>query len=231
MDGPRIAYDRFVPAAQCNKVFVANLLTGTSQPVSRCFSYISTSRYLALAGRRIAWIDEAGDPSGYDRSLSVASLSGGKPRKLATASCNGDLDTGEPCVGTWISSLVGSGSLLAVNRGATNAQGVDTRSIQRVDPANGAVQVVAQLPAPLSHASAVVLGGRVFVLGGFADNKVTDQVLEFDPRNKTVQALPVHLPAPRSDSAITVLGDTAYLVGGQGSDRAPVTAVVQLKLG
>lgn len=115
--------------------------------------------------------------------------------------------------------------------GVTNAQGLDTRSIQRVDPTNGAVQVVAQLPAPLSHASAVVLGGRVFVLGGFANNQVTDQVLEFDPGNKTVQTLPVHLPAPRSDSAITVLGDTAYLVGGQGSDRAPLTAVVQLKLG
>ena len=128
IDGPRLVYDRFVPAANCNKLFVFDLVGGRSRAVSGCFSYISTTRYLGVAGRQIAWIDEAGDPSGYDRSLWVTSLTRRKPHRLATASCNGDLDTGGPCVGTWISSLVGSGSLLAVNRGATNEHGDNMRS-------------------------------------------------------------------------------------------------------
>ena len=142
MDGPRVAYDRSVPAAGCNKAFVANLLTGKSQVVSRCFSDLSTSRYLAIAGRRIAWIDEACDPSGCDQTLAAASLPRGKPRELATTSCNnGNADTGEPCGGTSIESLVGSGNLLAVNRGATNRKGVDTSSSLDVIGANGLRQV------------------------------------------------------------------------------------------
>jgi N-acetylneuraminic acid mutarotase len=114
--------------------------------------------------------------------------------------------------------------------GVTNAQGVDTRSIQRIDAASGTVRVIGQLPAPLSHASAVVLRGRVFVLGGFASNQVTDQVLEFDPKSGAVKAQPARLPAPRSDGAVAVVGDAAYLVGGQGTDRAPVASAVQVKL-
>jgi hypothetical protein len=127
MDGPRIGYDAFVPSRGCNKIFVADLATGRSQSVSRCASDVSTSRYVALAGPRTAWIDEAGGPDGYDRTLWVASP-GRKPRQLASASCDGNLDAGDPCVGTWISSLVGSDGLLAVNRGATNARGIETRS-------------------------------------------------------------------------------------------------------
>jgi hypothetical protein len=126
-DGARIAYDGYVTAQHCYKVFVAELPSGTARPVSRCLSEISTTRYLALAGPRTAWIDEQGDPSGYDRDLWVASATG-KPRRLASSSCDGDLDTGEPCVGTWITNIVGSGGVLAVNRGVTNDRGVDTRS-------------------------------------------------------------------------------------------------------
>jgi N-acetylneuraminic acid mutarotase len=90
--------------------------------------------------------------------------------------------------------------------------------------------VVGQLPAPLSHASAVVLGDQVLVLGGFVNNKVTGQVLRFDPRTGAVTDAG-SLPAPVSDGAAVTVGDTAYLVGGQGTDRAPASAVVTLKLG
>jgi hypothetical protein len=34
-----------------------------------------------------------------------------------------------------------------------------------------------------------------------------------------------------SDGAVVAVGDTGYLVGGQGTDRAPVTTVLVLKLG
>jgi N-acetylneuraminic acid mutarotase len=123
-----------------------------------------------------------------------------------------------------------AGGAVYVFGGVATASGADTRSIQKVDPRSGQVTVVGQLPAPLSHASAVVLGDQVLVLGGFVNNKVTGQVLRFDPRTGAVTDAG-SLPAPVSDGAAVTVGDTAYLVGGQGTDRAPASAVVTLKLG
>jgi N-acetylneuraminic acid mutarotase len=123
-----------------------------------------------------------------------------------------------------------SGGAIYVFGGVVNATGSDTRSIQRIDPATGQTTVVGQLPAPLSHASAVEIGGQVYVLGGFVSNQVTGQVLRFDPRAGTVTPAGT-LPAPVTDAAVTTIGGTAYLVGGQGTDRAPVTTVVELTTG
>jgi N-acetylneuraminic acid mutarotase len=114
--------------------------------------------------------------------------------------------------------------------GVVNASGSDTRSIQKIDPGSGQVAVVGQLPAPLSHASAVEVGGRIYVLGGFVSNQVTGQVLQFDPQRGSVTPAGT-LPAPVTDGAVTNIGDSAYLVGGQGTDRAPVATVVELKVG
>ena len=123
-----------------------------------------------------------------------------------------------------------SGGAIYVFGGVTNASGADTRSIQKIDPATGQVTVVGQLPATMSHASAVEIGGQVYVLGGFANNQVTGQVLRFDPRGGTVTSAGT-LPAPVTDAAVTTVGGTAYLVGGQGTDRAPVASVVALTTG
>ena len=54
--------------------------------------------------------------------------------------------------------------------GVTTASGADTTAIQRYDPKTQTTSVVAHLAAPLSHATAMVFGGVVFVLGGFVDN-------------------------------------------------------------
>jgi N-acetylneuraminic acid mutarotase len=127
-------------------------------------------------------------------------------------------------------AVAASGGAIYVFGGVATASGADTRSIQKIDPASGKVSVVGQLPSPLSHASAVDLGGRIYVLGGFVANQVTGQVLQFDPQTATV-AQAGALPAPVSDGAATTIGDTAYFVGGQGTDRALVATVVELKVG
>jgi hypothetical protein len=121
-----------------------------------------------------------------------------------------------------------AGGAIYVFGGVATATGADTRAIQKIDPASGQVTVVGQLPATLSHANAVVLGEQVLVLGGFVNNQVTAQVLRFDPRTSAVTDAG-SLPAPVTDGAAATVGDTAYLVGGQGTDRAPVAAVVTLK--
>jgi len=111
--------------------------------------------------------------------------------------------------------------------GVTTADGTDTRSVQRFDPATGTTTVVAQLPAALSHASAVLLGGRVYVAGGFVDNQISAQVVRFDPTTNEFEVAGA-LPAPVTDGATAVLDGVGYFVGGQGADRAVTTGVTTI---
>ena len=127
-------------------------------------------------------------------------------------------------------AVAATGGAIYAFGGVVSASGSDTRSIQKIDPGSGQVSVVGQLPAPLSHASAVEVGGRIYVLGGFVSNQVTGQVLVFDPQRGSVTPAGT-LPTPVTDGAVTTIGDSGYLVGGQGTDRAPVATVVELKVG
>jgi hypothetical protein len=118
------------------------------------------------------------------------------------------------------------GPAIYVFGGVSNpARGIDTRAVQRFDTRLGVVDTVAQLPTSLSHASAVVLRGHVFLLGGYVDDsRLTDQILRFDPATGTSTAAGT-LPAPVSDAAAVVVAGRGYLVGGQGADRAPRATV------
>jgi hypothetical protein len=118
------------------------------------------------------------------------------------------------------------GTAIYLFGGVNNStQGVDTPAVQRFDTKRGVVDTVAQLPTSLSHASAIVLRGQVFLLGGYVDNsRLTDQILRFDPATGTATAAG-RLPAPISDAAAVVVGRRGYLVGGQGADRAPRATV------
>jgi hypothetical protein len=109
-----------------------------------------------------------------------------------------------------------------------SARGIDTPAVQRFDTKRGVVATVAQLPTSVSHASAVVLRGRVFVLGGYVDNSsLSDQILRFDPAtgSSTVAGT---LPAAVSDAAAVVIAGRGYLVGGQGAGRIPRATVTVL---
>ena len=65
----------------------------------------------------------------------------------------------------------------------------------------GKIDVVAQLPTTLSHASAMVLHGQIYVAGGYENNtQLTDHVLRYDPTSRTATVVG-HLPAPISDAA------------------------------
>jgi N-acetylneuraminic acid mutarotase len=111
---------------------------------------------------------------------------------------------------------------------SNSARGIDTPAVQRFDTKRGVVDTVAQLPTSVSHASAVVLRGHVFVLGGYVDNsRLSDQILRFDPATGTSTAAGT-LPAPLSDAAAVVVAGRGYLVGGQGAERAPRATVTIL---
>ena len=136
---------------------------------------------------------------------------------------------------TWVGSLpvpvrypavAAVGKAIYLFGGVSNSQaGIDTRTVQRLDVASGAIDTVATLPTSLSHASAIVLGGQVFLLGGYVDNtRLSDQILRFDPATGAVTRVGT-LPAPVSDAAAVAIGKHGYLVGGQGTDRAPLATV------
>ncbi len=105
------------------------------------------------------------------------------------------------------------------------ARGIDTVAVQRFDTASGVIDIVARLPASLSHASAVVLRDAVYLLGGYVDNRrLSDQILRFDPATGAVVAAGA-LPTPVSDAAAVVVDGRGYLVGGEGADRVPRAVV------
>ncbi len=111
---------------------------------------------------------------------------------------------------------------------SNSARGIDTPAVQRFDTKRGVVDTVAQLPASVSHASAVVLRGHVFVLGGYVENsRLSDQILRFDPATG-VSTVVGALPTAVSDAAAVVVGGRGYLVGGQGADRTPRATVTVL---
>jgi hypothetical protein len=114
--------------------------------------------------------------------------------------------------------------------GGVTSSGADTTAVQRYDPKTGTTTVIAQLPAPTSHASAVALGTSIYVLGGFVNNAVSNQVVRVDLGTGAVSQAGT-LPAPLSDAAVTTIGPLAYLAGGQGPDSAPVSTVYALALG
>ncbi|HEU5306447.1 MAG TPA: hypothetical protein VFW97_03910 [Acidimicrobiia bacterium] len=110
--------------------------------------------------------------------------------------------------------------------GVTSANGSDTTAIQRYDPKTQVTTVVAQLPAPVSHATAVVFRGVVFLLGGYVDNVPSNQILRYDPHTEAVTRVGT-LPSPLTDAAATVIADVGYLVGGERPGRT-TTADVEL---
>ncbi len=108
--------------------------------------------------------------------------------------------------------------------------GGTTTDIQRFDPATGHSAVVGHLPLPLGHASALVLQGQLFVLGGRSGATLSDRVWRIDPATGAVAAAGT-FPFPRSDAATVILGGRGWLIGGETSGPlAPLSSVVELQV-
>lgn len=98
--------------------------------------------------------------------------------------------------------------------------------IQRFDLATGEVEVIGQMPNPISHASAMVLNGRIFVVGGRSGGIAQDAIWQVDAVTGTAR-LVGRLPQPVSDFAVAVVGGVGYAIGGETDARiASVVAIV-----
>ena len=118
------------------------------------------------------------------------------------------------------------GGVTSTSEGGTT----DTDAVQKVDPVTGQVTIAGRLPQPLSHATALLLGGQIFVLGGRSGTVPTAAILRLDPASGTL--VPAgHLPEAVFDAGSVVAGGVGYLVGGEVSGPAePLDTVVTLRL-
>ncbi|HEY5320191.1 MAG TPA: hypothetical protein VIJ76_04870 [Galbitalea sp.] len=112
----------------------------------------------------------------------------------------------------------------------STATGAQTNDIQRFDPVTGRTMVIGHLPVTLGHASAVTLGGELFVIGGRTGSTLSDAIWQID--TKSGHAMRIGTFAyPRSDAGTVTIGDEVYLVGGETTGpTAPLDTVVELSL-
>jgi Kelch motif/PQQ-like domain len=158
---------------------------------------------------------------GYDGSEPIASV----------------LETGDGSSFTQVATLPSPTRYMAVAAvkrriyafGGETANGGSSDAIQEVDPRAGTARVVGHLPQALSHAGAIVLGDRVYVLGGDVGGSPSDAIWRFDPGSGKVEPAG-RLPVPVSGGATATVGSTAYLIGGTGTGEAALPTIVTLSL-
>lgn len=94
----------------------------------------------------------------------------------------------------------------------------DLDEIVRYDPETQTAQTLpVRLPSPLSGMSAIWDGRYVYLFGGFTNistERVTDQILRFDPTTETIEVLPVRLPYAVGESFAIWTGYEAIIYGG-----------------
>lgn len=109
--------------------------------------------------------------------------------------------------------------------------GAELSAVQRYDTNTHQTTVAGRLPVPLGHASAVVLGGRILVIGGRVNpDQGTRSMWWFDPATaKFTKA--GNLPVPLTDAAVAVSADglSAWLLGGEVGSTVR-DAVIRLAL-
>ena len=81
--------------------------------------------------------------------------------------------------------------------------------------------MIGRLPDAIGHASAVTLGGIVYVIGGADANGTVGDVTAINVGKGTIK--PVSAVARISDAASVVLGVRALIIGGAANGRAVAT--------
>ena len=105
--------------------------------------------------------------------------------------------------------------------------GAAVNDIQKIDTSSGRISVVGHLPQALLGASAVTLGGVIYVAGGTNGSADSGTIYAFDPGSGRA-LVAGHLMAALSNAAAAVVGGTAWLVGGE-SGGTPTSDVQMLR--
>jgi hypothetical protein len=118
------------------------------------------------------------------------------------------------------------GGVTSTSEGGTPTE---TDVVQKVNLLTGQVTVTGRLAQPLGHATALVLDGQIFVLGGRSGTAPSAVIWRLDPTSG-VLAPAGQLPGPVSDAGSVTVGGVGYLVGGEVTGPAePLNTVVALR--
>jgi hypothetical protein len=123
-------------------------------------------------------------------------------------------------------AVAASGGRLVI---AGGSQGEAASSaVLSFDPTTGRLRQIGELPAAITHASAVALDSYVYVLGGrgAAAESQTAAIVAIDAASGRCVRVG-HLPQPLSDTAAIALGQRIWLAGGL-SMSGPVASVLEL---
>lgn len=164
---------------------------------------------------------------GYDGSVMT-------PAVLATTDGMSFTSVARLAIPVRYAAVAAVGSTLWVVGGVTSTgEGgtADTDAIQKVDLVSGRVTLAGRLPQPMGHATALILDGQIFVLGGRSGTVPSAAILRLDPASGAV--VPAgRLPEAVSDAGSVVVDGVGYLVGGEMTGpAAPLDTVVALHTG
>jgi N-acetylneuraminic acid mutarotase len=129
-------------------------------------------------------------------------------------------------------AVAGVGDSLWVIGGVTStSEGgtTETDVVQHVNLVSGRVTLTGRLPQPMGHATALVLNGQIFVLGGRSGTVPSAAIWRLDSASGAL-ALAGQLPTPVSDAGSVVVGGVGYLVGGElDGPSQPLDTVVVVR--
>ncbi len=144
---------------------------------------------------------------------------GGYDGRATSASVLGTTDgrhfeaLGRLAVGVRYPAAVVAGGAVWLFGGERDGQLLDV--VQRLDPLTGRTGVVAHLPRPLGHGSALMVGDRILLVGGrTAPDAVTAEMWWFDPADLTFRRAG-RLPYALADTGVLVTPEGGYLLGGE----------------
>lgn len=67
-------------------------------------------------------------------------------------------------------------------------------------------------------ASAVALGDKIFIFGGFSGPGATNKISMFDTKTQTLKPLSITLSSKRGNTTAITIGDNVYILGGFNND-------------
>jgi hypothetical protein len=130
-------------------------------------------------------------------------------------------------------AVAGLGNTLWVVGGVTSTNeggpATETDVVQKVDLLSKRVTVTSRLAQPLGHATALILDGQIFVVGGRSGIGPSAAIWRLDPASGAL-APAGELPGPVSDAGAVSVGGAGYLVGGEVTGPAePLDTIVVLR--
>ena len=158
----------------------------------------------------------------------VGGYDGTQPRSEIYATADGTTfsTVGHLPVGLRYPAVTQVGGRLVIAGGLASSGPVN--HVYTFDPSSGATTLTARLPAPVAHAAAFTLGGRIYVVGGRnASDAALAGASEIDPTTWHVEAEPP-LGQPVADAAVAA-GRRILLIGGWNTSTSSKVLLASLR--